>query len=110
MKYKIIDDHIVITHIDHEFVFYSQEDYSKRMNNSDIKGNEYQKLKSFKIDGAEIPFDIMCKHTFNMHTDNPDEFDRVTESIPFIVFVLKSYFKHFDLIDVYFTDLFNNTL
>ena len=46
----------------------------------------------------------------NMHTDNPDEFDRVTESIPFIVFVLKSYFKHFDLIDEYFTDLLNNTL
>lgn len=110
LKYKIIDDHIVITHIDHEFVFYSQEDYLKRMNNSDIKGNEYQKLKSFKIDGAEIPFDIMCKHTFNMHTDKPDEFDRVTESIPFIVFVLKSYFKHFDLIDEYFTDLLNNTL
>ena len=52
----------------------------------------------------------MCKHTFNMNTDNPYENDPVTESIPFKVFVLQSYFKHFDLIDEYFTDLLNNTL
>lgn len=94
-----------VTHIDHEFVFYSKSDYEKRKVNSDIKGNEYTRLKSFKIDKANIPLTLPIKRKVTLYDEVSDTVLHKTETVPFIVYILKSYLKHTDLIDEYFTKL-----
>lgn len=95
----------VITHIDHEFVFYSKSDYEKRRVNSDIKGNEYTRLKSFKIDKANIPLTLPIKRNVTFYDEASDTVLHKAEIVPFIVYILKSYLKHTDLIDEYFAKL-----
>jgi len=41
-----------ISHLDHEYIFYSKEEFKKRISNPDIKG---KKFKTFKIDNSNIP-------------------------------------------------------
>lgn len=95
----------VVTHIDHEFVFYSKSDYEKRKVNSDIKGNEYTRLKSFKIDKANIPLTLPIKRNVTLYDEASDTVLHKAETVPFIVYILKSYLKHTDLIDEYFAKL-----
>ena len=95
----------VVTHIDHEFVFYSKSDYEKRKINSDVKGNEYTRLKSFKIDKANIPLTLPIKRNVTLYDESTDTVLHKVETIPFIVYILKSYLKHTDLIDEYFAKL-----
>ena len=94
-----------VTHIDHEFVFYSKSDYEKRKVNSDIKGNEYTRLKSFKIDKANIPLTLPIKRNVTLYDEASDTILHKAETVPFIVYILKSYLKHTDLIDEYFAKL-----
>lgn len=94
-----------VTHIDHEFVFYSKSNYEKRKVNSDIKGNEYTRLKSFKIDKANIPLTLPIKRNVTMYDEASDAVLHKAETVPFVVYILKSYLKHADLIDEYFAKL-----
>ena len=48
-------DMLSICHFDHEFIRYSIDDYCSRLENPEHKGN---KIKTFKVDNANIPFDI----------------------------------------------------
>lgn len=108
LKYKEDGEKTIITHIDHEFIFYSEEDYTIRKQNAKVKGKKYNKLKSFKIDGAKIPINMMVERKIAIPGEMPGEIVDKTERVPFLVFVLKSYFRHTDLIDEYFCSLNQN--
>lgn len=54
LEYKYLEDEYLITHIDHEFIVYTLDEYSERLSNPVKKG--YKKIKSFKVDNARIPF------------------------------------------------------
>ena len=71
-----------ISHIDHEYIFYSFDEYEERIKDIEQKGNIKKKLKTFKIDNSRIPFII----------DN--------ENI--LLFFLNQYFKSKDLLLEYF--------
>jgi len=66
-----------------------------------------RKLKSFKIDDACIPINKVCNHIFNEITDKYDN-KQTNEETPFFIFVLKSYFKHIDLINEYFQNILSS--
>lgn len=95
----------VVTHIDHEYVFYSKSDYEKRKKNPDIKGNEYTRLKSFKIDSANIPLTLPIKRDVTLYDEATDKVLHKSETVPFIIYILKSYLRHTDLLDEYFAKL-----
>jgi len=105
LSYLNKGNEIFITHIDHEFVFYSESDYKNRKINSNIKGNEYTRLKSFKIDKANIPLTLPIKRNVTLYDEASDTVLHKAETVPFIVYILKSYLKHTDLIDEYFAKL-----
>ena len=71
-----------ISHIDHEYIFYSFDEYEERVKDIEQKGNIKKKLKTFKVDNSRIPFII----------DN--------ENI--LLFFLNQYFKSKDLLLEYF--------
>jgi len=105
MQYKNSDSGIIITHIDHEFIFYSKEDYEKRKNNVKIKGSNQPRLKSFKIDNARIPIDLQCEHAYGVQNEMTNDAKILVEKIPFLIYILKEYFTHTELIDEYFAKL-----
>lgn len=86
LEYKTIDERMCITHLDHEFIVYSFEEYMARLDNASEKGS-IGKVKSFKIDGAKIPFDQ--KH----------------EADWFLLIVLDAYFLNHELIQEIFEEL-----
>ncbi|QQB74504.1 hypothetical protein I6H56_03350 [Fusobacterium canifelinum] len=71
-----------ISHIDHEYIFYSFDEYEERIKDIEQKGNIKNKLKTFKVDNSKIPFII----------DN--------ENV--LLFFLNQYFKSKDLLLEYF--------
>ena len=105
LEYKKTDSNTLITHLDHELVFYTEEEYKQRQGQHDVKGTSKRRLKSFKIDNAKIPLDLPCPRQINERDTLLDEIIRKKEEVPFLIFVLKSYFKHKDLIDEYFQSL-----
>ncbi|MDI4637519.1 MULTISPECIES: hypothetical protein [Halomonadaceae] len=46
----------LITHIDHEYIFYTIDEYEKRQQDYTQKGNAIKRYKTFKIDNSKIPF------------------------------------------------------
>lgn len=102
LEYEKAGDTLLINHIDHEFVFYDEKDYYIRINKADIKGEKYPRLKSFKIDNARIPIDLPCERMVTLGRDRDGAEIQKDEVVPFIVLILKSYFKHTELIDEYF--------
>ena len=42
--------------MDHEYIFYSLEEYVKRLSDIKQKGNILKRIKTFKIDNSKIPF------------------------------------------------------
>lgn len=99
IQYKKTNTDIMITHLDHEFVFYDLNDYINRENNAWIKGEKYPRLKSFKIDNAKIPINYKVEREVN-------KFDEIeTEEVLFLILVLKNYFYNKELIDEYFSKL-----
>ena len=44
-----------ICHLDHEFIFYSIDEYEMRQRDPAQKGNARKRIKTFKIDKAMIP-------------------------------------------------------
>ncbi len=82
LEYISENNKFFITHLDHELIIYTIEQYQERVNNAHTKG--YGKVKTFKLDRSMIPFDL-----------------RLDENI-FLVQVLDSYFNNKDLIQEYF--------
>lgn len=55
LQYKEIEGKEVITHIDHEYVFYSIGQYEEKTKKLTTKGDARKRYKTFKIDKALIP-------------------------------------------------------
>ncbi|EPF6350678.1 MULTISPECIES: hypothetical protein [Acinetobacter] len=83
LEYKAQGEHFFITHLDHEFIIYTLDNYQERLSDANIKG--HRKVKTFKIDNSMIPFNIKINGEL------------------FLVQVLDSYFKNYDLIHEYFS-------
>ena len=98
LQYENLEGESYITHLDHEYVFYTLDEYEKRRNDVAQKGEAQKRLKSFKIDNSKIPF------TFNCETHRKDENgnDLPVEKEQFLCYVLECYFKHKDLLCEYF--------
>ena len=80
LKYFKDGDDYFIEHLDHEYVFYSPDEYKKRKLNHLQKGNAKKRIKTFKIDNSKIPL--------------------TSESgLEFLAFILKECLKHTDLIE-----------
>jgi hypothetical protein len=82
LEYSLKCDGYFITHLDHEFIVYTLQNYHERLSNANIKG--HRKIKTFKIDNSTIPFNITIGGNL------------------FLLQVLDSYFKNDDLIQEYF--------
>ena len=91
-----------ITHIDHEYIFYSIEEYEQRIHNPYIKGNVRKRVKTFKIDNSSIPLSYLCR----MYKKTNKELIEI--DIPFLYFVLNEYFEHKELLEEYFSDCLAN--
>lgn len=87
-----------ITHLDHEYIFYTFDEYEKRKTSVVQKGTAKTRIKSFKIDDSRIPFDYKClvmgKEEKRNMISNGD--------CQFLYFVLACYFKHNQLLLEYF--------
>ena len=94
LQYKTEDNETYITHLDHEYIFYTIEEYEKRLGEYNQKGTAKRRMKSFKIDQARIPFNYQCKIYKKDNSGSENEL--------FLYFVLDSYFKHKDLLKEYF--------
>lgn len=99
LQFSMINSEPCITHLDHEYVFYSSDDFEKRKHNAWQKGTNQRRLKSFKVDNACIPFSQNYSVSW---IDNSGE--RCPEvSVPFLCYVLNCYFRHTDLLKEYFS-------
>ena len=104
VEYETHTDGAFITHLDHEYIFYTIEEYEKRMSNATQKGSAKTRMKSFKIDNSKIPFDFSCET--NRKDENGNELPIQSEQ--FLCYVLESYFKHKDLLNEYFQKMYQS--
>lgn len=88
-----------ITHLDHEYIFYSIDEYEKRIGSHNIKGELKKRIKMFKIDASHIPFDYPCEMI------KIDDCKREWIEVPFIYYVLNMFFVHKDLLQEYFESI-----
>ncbi len=86
LKYLEKNDNYYISHIDHEYVFYTLDEYTVRLNDIKQKGNAKKRQKTFKIDDSEIPF---------LEDKKPK----------FLLNILYTYFNNRKLIDEYFNSI-----
>lgn len=101
LQYEIDGECAFITHLDHEYVFYTIDEYENRMSNATQKGTAKTRMKSFKIDNSRIPFDYRCEVLRKDENGN----DLPQKDEQFLCYVLESYFKHKDLLKEYFQNI-----
>jgi hypothetical protein len=93
LEYFQENDNYFISHLDHEFIFYTREEHEKRKNNPAQKGEAKPREKTFKIDNSRIPFTLeKVKLKDGILRDN----------IFFLYVVLDEYFENKDLLKEYF--------
>lgn len=95
-KYKKINNDYVITHFDHEYIFYTKNEYKKRKKDAKCKG--HKKIKSFKADKCNIPITYKLNSTY---LSNDEEIKQTI--YPFFYYILLAYFKHKNLLTEYFS-------
>lgn len=83
LMFKEIEGVEIITHIDHEYVFYDEAGIKAKKNKLLTKGEARDRYKTFKIDDAKIPFSLEVSNNL-------------------LYQVLISYFTKGDLVDEYF--------
>ena len=101
LQYEIEGECAFITHLDHEYVFYTIDEYENGMSNAAQKGTAKTRMKSFKIDNSRIPFDYRCEVLRKDENGN----DLPQKDEQFLCYVLESYFKHKDLLKEYFKNI-----
>lgn len=82
IEYFSENNNYFISHLDHEFIIYSLNEYQDRESNSEVKG--HKKIKTFKIDNSKIPFEFKKDNEY------------------FLFQVLDSYLKNTSLVSEYF--------
>lgn len=101
LQYEKEEDYVYITHLDHEYVFYTIDEYENRMKNATQKGTAKTRMKSFKIDNSKIPFDYRCEVMRKDENGN----DLTQKDEQFLCYVLECYFVHKDLLKEYFQEV-----
>jgi len=86
-QYIIDNDKIFITHLDHEFIFYTIDEFDKRQTSHLQKGGAMTRIKTFKIDNSKIP---------------------ITENDNALFMILKMKFKNTELLEEYFDKIEEN--
>lgn len=67
LEYFVNRGQLYVSHIDHEYIFYTHEEYDLRAKDPFQKGSARKRLKTFKIDHSSIPF-ILEDGTLFVHT------------------------------------------
>lgn len=67
LEYFVVDSELYVSHVDHEFIFYTHEEFDLRSSDPSQKGNARKRLKTFKIDRSNIPF-VLEDGTLFVHT------------------------------------------
>ncbi|WP_271409135.1 hypothetical protein [Pseudomonas sp. Q1-7] len=75
LEYFVDDGQLYVSHIDHEYIFYTHEEFDLRTKDPCQKGNARKRLKTFKIDRSAIPF-MLDDSTLFVHTLIEACFDR----------------------------------
>lgn len=55
IEYYVESCKLYISHIDHEYIFYSYDEFDERQKDFSQKGSARKRIKTFKIDGSRIP-------------------------------------------------------
>ncbi len=97
LEYEKQNDKYYVTHFDHEFIYYTEEEYRERIKNPKKRG---KKIKSFKADECCIPIDYIIKIKTLTDTD-----EMVSIEYSFFYYILFSYFKHKNLLKEYFSKM-----
>ncbi|MUK48258.1 hypothetical protein [Aliivibrio fischeri] len=84
LEYNSNQNHI--NHIDHEYIFYTLDEYEKRLKDHTVKGEAFTRFKTFKIDNSKIPF-VLDDGSF------------------FIYRILDEFFSNKDLLKEYFENV-----
>jgi hypothetical protein len=100
-EYKEGDKKYYITHFDHEYIFYTFEEYDIRINDITKKGTGQKRIKSFKADKCMIPIDYMTECVTESSGNNSQESYNKC-NIFFMYFILECYFEHKELLKEYF--------
>ena len=92
---------VYITHLDQEYIFYTEDEFDVRRRDPNQKGKTRSRVKSFKIDNSRIPFDLV--YTVQWKDSAGNLLPPV--QVPFLCYVLDCYFQHKDLLGEYFQNL-----
>lgn len=92
---------VYITHLDQEYIFYTEDEFDARRRNPAQKGTARSRVKSFKIENSRIPFDLV--YTVQWKNSAGNLLPPV--QVPFLCYVLDCYFQHKDLLGEYFQNL-----
>lgn len=55
IEYYTADKTIYLSHVDHEYIFYSYDEFDIRQKDFSQKGSARKRIKTFKIDSSDIP-------------------------------------------------------
>lgn len=97
IEYERIDDACYIKHLDHEYIFYTKDEYKIRKHSMYQKGYAKKRKKTFKVDESKIPLDYACE----VITTN-EESRYINKEVPFVYFIVNAFFINKDLIEEYF--------
>lgn len=98
LEYQLDGPEAYITHLDHEYIFYSLEEYEQRLRDNLQKGNAATRMKSFKIDHSKIPF----SYEVEVQRKNENGENLPIEHVQILSYILETYFTHKDLLKEYF--------
>lgn len=99
VHFKFNTNRNIVTHLDHEYVYYSKEEFYDKGHILDKKGTYKERYKTFKLDECSIPIDLMCTSHTIMNKDT------LEIKIPFIFYVLNECFEREDLLHEYFDSI-----
>ncbi len=89
LMYTKSKGNIYINHLDHEYVFYTADEHTEKMENLQLKGTARPRYKTFKIDDANIPYRAYCDQNILYRT-------------------LDAYFINKNMLKEYFEAMINN--
>ncbi|MHB1881726.1 MAG: hypothetical protein ACYCPA_05865, partial [Acidithiobacillus sp.] len=82
---KTENSEYVIAHIDHEYIFYTEDEFLERQESHKQKGNARKRYKTFKIDSSKIPF--------------------LVDGVCVLYYIIGKFFKEKELLEEYFDEV-----
>ncbi|WP_175877002.1 hypothetical protein [Burkholderia sp. BCC0097] len=67
LEYVIDDGRVKISHIDHEYLFYSYEEFDRRLEDYNQRAGAKKRIKTFKVDRSKLPL-VLDDGTFSLYT------------------------------------------